>query len=158
MGQSNEGIQLITNGLAAMRATGTTLNTPGILTRLADAYRLAGQPDTALTNVAEAAHFAETTRTQWGHAETLRLRGDLLILTGDHPAAEVSYRDAITLARRQGAKLLELRASTSLARLWRDQDKAREAYALLAPIYGWFTEGFDTADLQDAAKLLAELA
>jgi class 3 adenylate cyclase/predicted ATPase len=157
MGQSNEGIQLITNGLAAMRATGTTLNTPGILTRLADAYRLAGQPDTALTNVAEAAHFAETTRTQWGHAETLRLRGDLLILTGDHPAAEVSYRDAITLARRQGAKLLELRASTSLARLWRDQDKAREAYALLAPIYGWFTEGFNTAVLKEARALLDEL-
>ena len=78
--------------------------------------------------------------------------------TDEHTAAEASFRDAIALAQRQGARLFELRASTSLARLWRDQGRRKEARALLAPIYGWFTEGFDAPDLKEAKALLDELA
>jgi predicted ATPase len=158
MGQSNEGIQLIANGLAAMRATGTTLTTSDVLTRLADVYRLAGDEKAALTHLAEAEHFSETTRTQWVHVETLRLRGDLLTLTGDHAAAEVSYLNAIALAQRQCAKLLELRAATGLAKLWRNQNRPAEAHCLLSPVYGWFTEGFGTPVLQEAKALLDELS
>jgi predicted ATPase len=82
----------------------------------------------------------------------------LLNATGDRAGAEQSYRLALDVAKRQSAKLFELRASTSLARLWRDQGKRAEARDLLAPIYGWFTEGFDTPVLQDAKALLDELA
>ena len=119
---------------------------------------MAGQPEPALTHLAEAKRFAETTQIKWVQAEALRLQGDLLILTGDHTAAEASFRDAIALARRQGARLFELRASTSLARLWCDQGKRVVARDLLAPIYGWFTEGFDAPVLTDAKALLYELA
>ena len=87
-----------------------------------------------------------------------RVPGDLLNATGDRSAAERHYRQAIAVAERQSAKLFELRASTSLARLWRDQGKRAEAYDLLAPIYGWFTEGFDTPVLKEAKTLLDELA
>jgi hypothetical protein len=91
-------------------------------------------------------------------AETLRLRGDLLMLTDDRFGAEASFRAAVALAQRQNAKLWELRSSTSLARLWRDQGKHAEAGDLLRPIYSWFTEGFDAPDLKDAKALLDELA
>ena len=93
----------------------------------------------------------------WVLAETLRMRADLLMLVGDHVVAETSYRDAIAVARRQNAKLFELRAATSLAYLWCNQGKRTEARDLLAPVYGWFTEGFDTLDLREAKKLLDEL-
>ena len=86
------------------------------------------------------------------------IRGDLLIGLGDLPAAQASFQKAITVARRQSAKLYELRAATSLARLWRDQGKRAEARDLLAPVYGWFTEGFDTPVLQEAKSLLIELS
>jgi predicted ATPase len=91
-------------------------------------------------------------------AETLRVRGELLKLTGDRDAAEAGFRNAIALAQRQRAKLFELRAATSLARLWRDQGKHADAQALLAPVYNWFTEGFDAPDLIEAKALLHELA
>ena len=87
-----------------------------------------------------------------------RVRGDLLNMTGDRAGAERSYQRALTVARRQSAKTFELRASTGLARLWRDQGRRDEARDLLAPVYGWFTEGFDTLDLKDAKALLDELA
>ena len=86
-----------------------------------------------------------------------RVPGDLLSSVGDQAGAEQHYRQAIAVAERQGAKLLQLRASTSLARLWRDQGKRAEARDLLGPIYDWFTEGFDAADLKDAKALLDEL-
>jgi predicted ATPase len=158
LGRTEEGVSLITIGLTDVRATGATMNTLDVLIRLADAYRMAGQPEPALRHLAEAGRFAETTQTKWVQAEALRLQGDLLILTGDHAAAEVSFRDAIALAQRQSAKLFELRASTSLARLSRDQGKRAEARDLLGPIYKWFTEGFDAPDLKDAEALLDELA
>ena len=87
-----------------------------------------------------------------------RLRGDLLNATGDRAAAEQSYHQAMTVAQRQCAKLFELRAATSLAPLWRDQGKRAEARDLVAPVYNWFTEGFDTPVLQDAKALLDESA
>jgi predicted ATPase len=106
----------------------------------------------------EAVQVIEATDERIDEAELHRLRGDLLLATGDQAAAEQSYHQALVVARRQSAKLFELRAATSLARLWRDQGKRTEARDLLAPTYGWFTEGFDTPVLQDAKALLDELA
>jgi predicted ATPase len=102
--------------------------------------------------------LAEETEARWFQAETLRLTGDVLLATGDAAAAEASYREGIAIAQQQSAKLWELRAATSLARLWRDRGKCTEARDLLAPIYGWFTEGFATPVLQEAKALLEELA
>ena len=91
-------------------------------------------------------------------AEILRLRGELLLFRKNHSAAEASFISALDLARKQFAKSLELRSSSSLARLWRDQGKPQQARELLAPVYGWFTEGFDTLDLKEAKALLDQLA
>jgi predicted ATPase len=124
---------------------------------LADAYRVAGQPDAALATLAEAERAAEATQIRWALAETLRLRGDLLAQTGDRIAAEASFHASIALARRQSAKLFELRAATSLARLWRGQGRTVDAHDLLVPIFSWFTEGFDAPDLAEAKALLDEL-
>ena len=146
LGQPDQGIPLITAGLAEVRANGI-LHVPHVLTLFADAHRMAGQPQVALAYVAEAEQFAEATHTKWLQAETLRLRGDLLQIVGDFAGAEASFLDAITLAQRQGAKLFQLRASSSLARLWRDQGRHKEAGELLAPISEWFTEGFEAPDL-----------
>ncbi len=153
----DKGIPLIDAGLAEVRASGNTARAT-YSDVLGDAHRMAGQPQTALACVAEAEQFAEATHAKWLQAETLRLRGDLLLIIGDFAAAEASFLDAISLAQRQGAKLFQLRASSSLARLWRDQGKRAEARDLLGPIYNWFTEGFDAPDLKDARVLLDELA
>ena len=126
-------------------------------TLFADAYRMAGQPVAALPYVAEAEQFAEATQAKWLQAETLRLRGDLLLITEDRAAAEAAYHNAIELARKQGAKFWELCAATSLARMWRDQGKRTDARELLAPVYSWFTEGFGTPVLREAKAALAEL-
>jgi predicted ATPase len=131
---------------------------PFYLTILAEALGMGAQPQAGLDRLAEAAKLVETTQERWSDAEMYRLRGMLLLTVHDVAAAENSFRQAITTARHQTAKLWELRAATSLARLWRDQDKRTEARDLLAPIYGWFTEGFDTPVLQDAKALLDELA
>jgi predicted ATPase len=105
----------------------------------------------------EAAKLVETTQERWAEAEMHRLRGTLLLSMHQHSEAEDSYRQAIAVARRQSAKFWELRATVDLARLWHDQGKRTEARDLLAPIYGWFTEGFDTPILEDAKVLLDEL-
>ena len=119
---------------------------------------MTGQSDEGLKRLTEAAELIERTQERWPGAETHRLRGALLLSMNDHAAAEESYHQALTAARRQSAKFWELRAATSLARLWRDQGKRTEARDLLAPIYGWFTEDFDTPVLQDAKALLDQLA
>jgi predicted ATPase len=108
--------------------------------------------------LAEAGEIIEATDERHHEAEVYRLQGDLMNAAGDRQAAERSYHRAIAAAERQNAKGLEIRAATSLARLWRDQGKRTEARDLLAPIYGWFTEGFDTPVLQDAKALLDQLA
>jgi predicted ATPase len=118
---------------------------------------MAGQWPAALEHLAEARRLAEEREEEWFQAETLRLTGDVLLATDDTAAAEASYHEALVLARRQSAKLWELRAATSLAHLWRDQGKRTEARDLLSSIYGWFTEGFDTPVLQDAKALLDQL-
>jgi predicted ATPase len=106
----------------------------------------------------EAQQFVEATAERCNEAELYRMRGDLLIAKGDTSGAEQNYRLALSVSHQQSAKTFELRAGTSLARLWRDQGKHAETRDLLAPIYGWFTEGFDTPVLQDAKALLDELA
>jgi predicted ATPase len=141
----------------AIRATGAVAGTPFVLTGLAEAYAMLGQPVEGLNSLAEAAQIVETTDERDQEAEVHRVRGELLNATGDRAGAEQSYHQALAVARRQSAKLFELCAATSLARLWRDQGKRTEARALLAPVYGWFTEGFDTPVLKDAKALLDQL-
>jgi predicted ATPase len=118
---------------------------------------MAGQYRAALAHIAEARRLAEETQERWAEAEMLRLSGNVMLATGDPAAAEASYREAIAIAQRQSAKLWELRAAVSLARLWRDHGKRTQAHELLAPVYGWFIEGFATPVLQAKAPL-AELA
>ena len=141
-----------------LRATAAVIDTPRMLTGLAEAHRRLGHPVEGLNCLAEAAQVIEATDMRRDEAELYRVRGDLLNATGDPAAAEQSYDQALVVARGQSAKLFELRAATGLARLWRDQGKRTEARDLLAPIYGWFTEGFDTPVLQDAKVLLDQLA
>jgi class 3 adenylate cyclase/tetratricopeptide (TPR) repeat protein len=157
LGQAQEALSLITQGLAAVRATGAVARTPHALMMLADAYAMLGEPVEGLNCLAEAARIIETTEERNCEAELHRLRGDLLNATGDLSAAERSYHQALAVATTQSAKLFELRASISLACLWCKQGKRGEAYDLLACCYGWFTEGFDTLDLKEAKALLAEL-
>ena len=125
---------------------------------LAQVYGKAEQPGEGLDRLGEAAKLVEATQERWAEAEMHRLRGALLLSMSKPAEAENSYRKALSVAQRQSAKLWELRAATSLARLWRDQGKRTEARDILAPIYGWFTEGFDTPDLKEAKALLGELA
>jgi predicted ATPase len=129
------------------------------LAALAEAYGQAGQPQAGLQVLAEAVTLMATTEARWWEAEVSRLQGELLrhLPSPDIPRAEAAFRRALEVARRQQAKALELRAALSLARLWQQEGKRTEAGALLAPIYGWFTEGLDTADLQEAKALLEAL-
>jgi class 3 adenylate cyclase/tetratricopeptide (TPR) repeat protein len=155
LGRVDEGIRLLTTGLDQLKLVSFR---PSALTRLGDACRMAGQLQSALGHLAEARRLTKETDDRWCLAGTIRLTGDVLLAMGDPAAAEASYREAIAIAQQQSAKLWELRAATSLARLWRDQGKRPEAHDQLAPVYGWFTEGFGTPVLQDAKALLDELA
>jgi class 3 adenylate cyclase/predicted ATPase len=149
----------ILDGLARVGETGSQAGAPSILAVLADAQRAAGQLAEAQGTVATAFAIAAQTGQPYFDADLHRLDGDLLLATGgsaDEAAAR--YHRALGIAREQGARSLELRAATSLARLWRDQGKRAEARDLLAPVYAWFTEGFDTQDLIDAKALLEELS
>jgi class 3 adenylate cyclase/tetratricopeptide (TPR) repeat protein len=158
LGQAQEGLALIIQALAELRATGCVLSTPTLFTWLAETYATLGQSAEVHSCLAEAARIVETTDERFLEAELLcRMQGDLLNASGDRSGAERHYRQAIAVAERQSAKLLQLRASVSLARLWRDQGKRVEARDLLAPIYNWFTEGFDAPDLKEAKALLDEL-
>jgi predicted ATPase len=137
---------------------GTELLVPYTLALLAEACGQAEQIDEGLRLLAEALAVADNTAERWYEAELYRLKGELLHQSAaSQGEAEQSLQHALEIARRQQAKSWELRAALSLSRLWRQQGKRQEAYDLLAPIYHWFTEGFDTADLQDARALLAEL-
>ena len=119
-----------------------------------------GQPEAGLTVLAEALTLVDTTGERWYEPELYRLKGELLLQqSSDNQAeAETCFHHALEIARNQQAKSFELRAATSLARLWQQQGKRQEAHDLLAPVYHWFTEGFDTADLQEAKALLEALA
>jgi class 3 adenylate cyclase/tetratricopeptide (TPR) repeat protein len=157
LGQAQEGVALLIRGLTAVRATGAVANTPQQYMWLAEAHAMLGQLVEGLNCLAEAAQIIKTTGERHNEAEMLRLRGNLLYAAGDQSAAEESYHQALAVAKRQSAKLWELLGAASLARLWRDQGKRTEARDLLAPVYGWFTEGFDTSVLRDGKALLDEL-
>jgi predicted ATPase len=157
-GQTEKGLELIARGREVARVMGNTNFAPYHLVDEARAYAMVGQPSVGLSKLDEAEALVRTTGERWYEAEIHRMRGDLLRITGDDTHAEGSFRRAIAISQEQSAKLFELRASTSLARLWRDQGKRTKARDLLAPIYGWFTEGFDTPDLKEAKALLGELA
>jgi predicted ATPase len=155
--RSEKGITQLMRGLAAYRAHGL-LHLPTCLTLLADAYRNAQQPQDGLRQLAEAVSVTDKTQSRYYEAEMHRVRGELFLSMHDDGAAEASFRKAINVAQHQSAKTWELRAAMSLARLWRDQGKVQQARELLAPVYGWFNEGFDTRDLKEAKALLDELA
>jgi predicted ATPase len=158
LGQALEGLALLTRGRAELRASGSVANTSMLFTWLAEAHAMLGEPAEQQKCLAQAAQIVETTDERYLEAELLhRVPGDLLNAAGDRSGAERHYRQAIAVAERQSAKLLQLKASTSLARLWRDQGKRSDARDLLTPIYNWFTEGFDAPDLKDAKALLDEL-
>jgi predicted ATPase len=157
-GQAQEGLALLTNGFSMIRATGATIAEPWALTMSADAYGKLGQPEESRDCLAKALQIIGSTDERYSEAEVYRLRAELLNTAGDRAGAEQSYHQALDVAKRQSAKIFELRAATSLARLWCDQGKRIEARDLLAPVYNWFTEGFDTPVLQDAKALLDELA
>jgi predicted ATPase len=140
-----------------LRAAGSVVNTAFALTLLAQACGKLGRTMEGLNYLTEAEQIVETANERFHEAELYRVRGDLLHTIDDLTGAECSYQQAIAVAKRQSAKLFELRTSTGLARLWRDQGKRDEARDLLAPVYGWFTEGFDTLDLKEAKALLDEL-
>jgi tetratricopeptide (TPR) repeat protein len=154
------GLALMHEGLTAYRATGSAVRQPWYLAELAEAHGKVGQAEEGLTVLTEALALVNDTNERWWEAELHRLKGELLIQQSSHNAAEAEscFQKAISIAQNQSAKSWELRAATSLARLWQSQGKQQEAYDLLAPVYGWFTEGFDTADLIDAKALLDELS
>jgi predicted ATPase len=125
---------------------------------LARAQARAGALDDALATLDRVLEHVRVARDPWYEPDLLRIRGELLLEKGKFEAAERSFSAALGQARATAARAWELRAATSLARLWRDQGRRAEAHDLLAPVYGWFTEGFDTADLKDARALLDELS
>jgi len=157
-GHAAEGIAQIQQGLAAYRATGSALLQPYFLALVTETYRCAGQSEAGLPVLAEALRLADDTGERWYQAELYRLQGELLFdLSVEHRAAAVlCMQQALALARHQQAKSLELRATLSLARLWQRQGQSDRAQQLLAESYDWFTEGFVTADLQEAQELLRE--
>ena len=158
-GQSEEGLAQVRQGIAAWRATGAAWFIPYFCTLLTEIFDSLGHTADGLQALAEAHTLVEQQEERWWEAEVSRLRGVLLLRQPGTPQgeAETWLQRALDVARRQDAKSLELRAVMSLARLWQQQGKRAEARALLTPVYGWFTEGFDTADLQEAQALLEAL-
>ncbi|RIK44568.1 MAG: hypothetical protein DCC55_02040 [Chloroflexi bacterium] len=158
-GQTVAGIAHIRQATADWRATGAGTGIPHFLALLAEAYRRAGEVKTGLTVLAEAFAVVEQTGERWYEAELHRLHGELRWLAGaDQAEVERLFQRAQTVAQQQQAKSLELRATVSLCRLWQAQGKTATAHVLLTEVYHWFTEGFDTADLQEARELLTALS
>jgi predicted ATPase len=154
-GESQEGIREVKDGLAAWRETGSRFQVTFRLARAAEACLFAGDREDGLKLANEALNQNDDT---WFLPEVYRIRGELLYASKQSDDVEQCFSQALNIAEKQGARLLELRAAMSLARLWRDQGKVSEARGLLAPVYGWFTEGFDTRDLKEANSLLDALA
>jgi predicted ATPase len=153
-GDLAEGISLLRSGIAAFRGTGAELFPPYPVALLASACWVAGQIEESLTLFDEGLRMVERAGGCWFAAELNRQKGQLLLRLGNAMAAEELFRKALSIAAEQGAKFWELRAAVNLARLRREQGRHGEARDLLAPVYGWFTEGFDTPDLKDAKALL----
>ena len=159
-GQRSEGIGQMRQGLAVFQATGAAVGRPYFLTLLAEVYGRGGQTEEGLSALDEALAAVQKTGERWCEAELYRCRGELMLARStEHEAeAEACFHRALDVARHQLAKSLELRAALSRSRLWQQQGKREETRQLLAEIYGWFTEGFNTADLQEARALLDELS
>jgi predicted ATPase len=160
LGQVDEGLVLMHQALVTLDMIGSNLFTPVWMCMLAELYELSGQLDEALAAVDDGLTFVEETGERFYEPELHRLKGRLLLLAGDpdEAAAEGHYNKAIEVARDQGERSLELRATVSLCRMWQKQERRDQAREALAGIYGWFTEGFDTVDLVEAKALLEELA
>jgi len=158
-GQAPDAVQMLTRGITALRSTGVTVWMPMYLAASARAYAELGQFDAAWRCIHEAIATIETTRERWCEAEVNRMAGEVALSPEpDAARAEEYFARALAVAREQQAKSWELRAAVSMARLWRDQGKRQQAHDLLAPIYGWFAQGFDTLDLREAKALRDELA
>ena len=159
-GEASKGVLTIKGTIEAWRSMGSTVFVPLRLLYLTTAYAELGQLDEAWRCIGEAMTVVETTKERWFEAEVHRMAGEIALMSRqrDLAKAEVSFERALAVARKQGARSLELRASMSMARLWREHGKRAEARDLLASVYGWFTEGFDTLDLKEAKALLEELA
>jgi predicted ATPase len=159
-GKASDAVRLLTTGLKAYQSTGATVFVPWYLTYLATAYGSLSQYDNAQRMISEAIEAFDRTNERWCEAEVLRVAGEVASLRPEQDGADAQkhFERALAVARQQQAKSWELRAAMSLARLWRSQGKVQQARELLAPVYGWFTEGFDTRDLKEAKALLEELA
>jgi predicted ATPase len=157
--KATDAVQMLTSGLAEWRSTGATLYAPTQLSYLGYAYAVLGQLSDSWRCIGEAMKAIKAGE-RWCEAEVNRIAGEISLKSPDLGAAkaEAYFNEALAVARQQQAKSWELRAAMSMARLWRDQGKHEEARELLAPVYGWFTEGFDTLDLKEAKALLDELA
>jgi class 3 adenylate cyclase/predicted ATPase len=159
-GKATKAVQIIASGVAAMRSTANTMWMPMWLSLLAKANAEIGEIDEASRCLETAIIAAETTQERWHDAEVNRIAGEIALVSPEPDAAkaEAYFARALEIARQQQAKSWELRAATSMARLWRDQGRRPQARKLLASVYGWFTQGFDTLDLKEAKRLLDELA
>ncbi len=159
-GKASDAVSIITSGLTAYRSTGSTAIAPLWLSYMARANETLGRFDEAWRCISEAMTAVEKTKETWLEAEVNRVAGEIALMPPEPDAAKAQayFERALAVARKQQAKSWELRAAMSMARLWRDQGKREEARVLLAPVYGWFTEGFDTLDLKEAKALLDELA
>ena len=159
-GKASDAVRAITSGVTSLRSTGASLYEPWHLWHLAMAYAELGQYDDARRCIDDAIDKVERSKEKWCEAEVHRVAGEVARKSParDTEKAEKYFDRALAVARRQQAKSWELRAAISMARLWRSQGKSQQARELLAPVYGWFTEGFDTLDLKEAKALLDELA
>jgi class 3 adenylate cyclase/predicted ATPase len=159
-GKASDAVRAITSGMTSFRSTGAALYEPWHLSHLAMAYSELGQPDDARRCIDDAINKVERSKEKWCEADISRIAGEIALISPERDAVEAEsyFERALSVARQQQAKSWELRAAMSLARLWRDQDKPQQARELLAPVYGWFTEGFDTRDLKEAKTLLEEFA
>jgi predicted ATPase len=159
-GKASDAVRVITSGITAFRSTGATMWLPSYMSQLASAYAELGQFDDAWRYIDEAMTVMQASKERWCEAEVNRIAGEIALKSpeADTAKAEAYFQRALAVARQQQAKSWELRAAMSLARLWRDQGKTQQARELLAPVYGWFTEGLDTRDLKEAKALLDALA
>jgi predicted ATPase len=163
-GQAEQGLGEMQEGVQAFCTPSRRLFVPLLLALQAEAHLKLGQSSEAYTAISEALTIIDQNGEGWWEAELYRLKGEQLRQAGAKRQAstvdtdvEACFQQALDVARQQQAKSLELRAAMGLARLWQSRDKRQDAYELLAPVYGWFTEGFDTADLKEAKVLLDEL-
>jgi len=159
-GKAADALHMINTGMTALRSTGATMFSPLYLSYLARACVELGKFDDASHWISEARVAMQTSKESWWEADILRIAGEIALKSPARDAAKALayFERALAVAQQQQAKSWELRAAMSMARLWRDQGKRDEARELLAPVYGWFTEGFETLDLKDARALLDELS